>query len=164
MAMDRVKGRLFIGCRETKNLITLSAGTGKVLSATSIGVGIEATEFDGDIFCGARDGTLTVIRETSPEHFERIQTLATKPWAGALGLDSTTHTLYLGNDNDFLATDPETGFDNPNQWFVFGVTDAQLGTTYVPQDFAAAVPEPQTYALLIAGLAMIGFTANRRRR
>ena len=42
--------------------------------------------------------------------------------------------------------------------------DAELGTTYVPQEFTAAVPEPQTYALLIAGLAMIGFAANKRRR
>ncbi len=49
----------------------------------------------------------------------------------------TLHTVYLANDNDFLATDPDTGFDNPNQWYVFGFTDAQLGGTYVPQNLAA---------------------------
>ena len=71
-----------------------------------------------------------------------------------------THTLYVANDNDFLATDPDTGFDNPNQWFVFGLTDADLGTTYVAQP----VPEPSTYAMLFAGLGVISWVVRRRRR
>jgi hypothetical protein len=36
------------------------------------------------------------------------------------------HTLYLANDNDFLATTPG-GRSNPNQWFVFAFTQADLG-------------------------------------
>jgi hypothetical protein len=28
--------------------------------------------------------------------------------------------------------------------------------------FAAAVPEPETYAMLLAGLGLLGFTARRR--
>jgi hypothetical protein len=71
-----------------------------------------------------------------------------------------THTLYVANDNDFLAIDPDTGSDNPNQWYVFGVTDADLGTSYV----AAAVPEPSTYALMLTGLGVLGWVARRRRR
>ena len=39
---------------------------------------------------------------------------------------ATKHTLYLANDNDFLATSPK-GLDNPNQFFVFGFDDADLG-------------------------------------
>lgn len=56
----------------------------------------------------------------------------------AFGADITVggvvkHTLYIGNDNDFLATSPD-GLDNPNQWFVFTFTDADLGgSTLVPQ-------------------------------
>jgi len=45
---------------------------------------------------------------------------------------TTMHTLYVGNDNDFLSS--VGGLDNPNQWFVFGFTDADLakiGATYV---------------------------------
>jgi len=75
-----------------------------------------------------------------------------------------THTLYVANDNDFLGS--VGGIDNPNQWFVFGVTDAdlaKLGASYVPQQIAA-VPEPQTYALLLAGLGVVGFVARRRRQ
>jgi hypothetical protein len=36
------------------------------------------------------------------------------------------HTLYIGNDNDFLATTPG-GLSNPNQWFVFTFTADDLG-------------------------------------
>jgi hypothetical protein len=47
----------------------------------------------------------------------------------------TKHTLYIGNDNDFLATTPD-GLANPNQWFVFTFTDADLGgSTFVNQQF-----------------------------
>ncbi|SCK60277.1 Uncharacterized conserved protein [Variovorax sp. HW608] len=36
------------------------------------------------------------------------------------------HTLYVGNDNDFVATTPG-GLANPNKWFVFAFTEADLG-------------------------------------
>jgi hypothetical protein len=36
------------------------------------------------------------------------------------------HTLHVGNDNDFLATTPG-GLANPNKWFVFTFTDADVG-------------------------------------
>jgi len=72
-----------------------------------------------------------------------------------------THTLYVANDNDFLATDPDTGFNNPNQWFVFGLTDADLGTAYVA---TAPVPEPSIYAMMFAGLGALAWVVRRRRR
>jgi hypothetical protein len=43
------------------------------------------------------------------------------------------HTLYIGNDNDFIAV-TKGGVANPNNWFVFTFTDADLGgSKFVPQ-------------------------------
>ena len=44
----------------------------------------------------------------------------------------TRHTLFVSNDNDFLAT--FDGQDNPNQFFVFAFDDADL-PDFVPQRF-----------------------------
>jgi hypothetical protein len=47
------------------------------------------------------------------------------------------HTLWIANDNDFLATVADASgnqIPNPNQFFVVGFTDADLGgSTYAPQ-------------------------------
>jgi len=61
----------------------------------------------------------------------------------------------MGDDNDF----PGPGFDNPNPWFVFGLADADLDTTSVVQP----VPEPSTYAMMFAGLSVLGWVVRRRR-
>jgi hypothetical protein len=43
------------------------------------------------------------------------------------------HTLFVGNDNDFVAVTPG-GNSNPNQWFVFAFTaDDLAGSTFKPQ-------------------------------
>ena len=73
----------------------MSADDGKVLADLPIGAGVDATQFDGDIFASCRDGTLAVARETSPGKFAIVQTVATKQGAKTMGLDPTTHTLYL---------------------------------------------------------------------
>jgi YVTN family beta-propeller protein len=95
LAIDPDKHRLFIGCRKPQKLIVMSAEDGKVLADLPIGAGVDATQFDGDIFASCRDGTLAVARETSLGKFAIVQSLATKPGAKTMGLDPTTHTLYL---------------------------------------------------------------------
>lgn len=67
----------------------------------------------------------------------------------------TLHTLFVANDNDFL-----TGVAGTNQFYVFSFSDSDLAN-YVPQQIAA-IPEPETYAMLLAGLGLTGFFARRR--
>jgi hypothetical protein len=47
----------------------------------------------------------------------------------------TYHTLYVANDNDFVAV-TAGGKSNPNQWFVFAFTDADLGGSVLVKQFA----------------------------
>jgi DNA-binding beta-propeller fold protein YncE len=95
MAMDVVHRRLFIGCRKPQKLIIMGANDGKVLADLPIGPGVDATKFDGDAFASCGDGTLAVVREMAPGIFELVQTVQTPRGARTMGIDPTTHTLYL---------------------------------------------------------------------
>jgi DNA-binding beta-propeller fold protein YncE len=95
MSMDVAQRRLFIGCRKPQKLIVMSADDGKILSDLPIGMGVDATKFDGDVFASCGDGTLTVARETTPGKYEVVQTVQTPRGARTMGVDPTTHTLYL---------------------------------------------------------------------
>src|SRR5215472_5427550 len=95
MAIDPARRRLFVGCRRPQKLVVLSADDGKVLADLPIGAGVDATKFDGDAFASCGDGTLTVVRESSPGKFEVVQTVKTPRGARTMGVDPTTHTVYL---------------------------------------------------------------------
>jgi hypothetical protein len=48
------------------------------------------------------------------------------------------HTFWVANDNDFLQDYNSVTNSNPNQYFVFGFTDADLaGSKFVPQQVRA---------------------------
>ena len=72
------------------------------------------------------------------------------------------HTLYIANDNDFLATSP-LGLDNPNQWFVFAFDDSDLAGSVFQNQQLTAVPEPASWALMLAGLAAAASKVRRLR-
>jgi DNA-binding beta-propeller fold protein YncE len=96
MALDPTTRRLFIGCRKPQKLIVMSADNGKVLSDLPIGAGVDATKVEGDqAFASCRDGSLAVARETSPGKFEIVQTVKTPIGARTMGIDPTSHTIYL---------------------------------------------------------------------
>jgi hypothetical protein len=72
------------------------------------------------------------------------------------------HTLYIANDNDFVP-----GVAGDNKFFVFSFTDADLtakGLGSLQLQQIAAIPEPETYALMLAGLGLLGFVARRRNK
>jgi hypothetical protein len=45
-----------------------------------------------------------------------------------------------------------------------GLTSGSIGGSYGGAIFATTIPEPETYALMLAGLGLVGFMAARRRR
>jgi hypothetical protein len=77
------------------------------------------------------------------------------------------HTLYIANDNDFLGnvllSDKKTSVSYDNQFFVFGFGESDLGGSTFVQQQITAVPEPETYALMLAGLGLVGWMSRHRR-
>jgi hypothetical protein len=74
------------------------------------------------------------------------------------------HTLWVSNDNDFLSTITDSkhplGFSNPNNFYVFGFSDADL-PNYVAQKISVNLPEPSAAFLFLLGLA--GVSVLRRK-
>lgn len=74
------------------------------------------------------------------------------------------HTLWVANDNDFLSNIVDSkhplGFANPNNFYVFGFSDADL-QNYVAQKIQVNVPEPTSAFLALIGL--LGLAGFRRK-
>ena len=99
MAMDTKTNRLFIGCRgNSPMLAVMDSSNGKIVTTLPIGIGTDAAAFDAEkrlAFTSNGEGTITVIREESPEKFTVIDTVKTEPGARTMTLDAKTHRLFL---------------------------------------------------------------------
>ena len=97
MAIDVAHRRLFSGCRSGVMAVSDYAA-GKVVATLPIGTGVDGAGFDpatGDAFASNADGTLTVIHQDSPDSYHVAQTLTTMPGSRNMGLDPTTHRIFL---------------------------------------------------------------------
>jgi YVTN family beta-propeller protein len=97
MAVDRANRRLFVGCR-SKVMAVMNLDDGKVVTALPIGDHVDATAFDEEsklIFNSNGEGTITVIRQDSPDKYSVVQTVKTLPRAKTMALDPKTHKLFL---------------------------------------------------------------------
>ena len=97
MAIDVQHHRLFSGCRSGVMAIS-DYMAGKVVATVPIGTGVDGAGFDpatGDAFASNADGTLTVIHQDTPDTYRVVQTLKTMQASRNMGLDPTTHAIYL---------------------------------------------------------------------
>jgi YVTN family beta-propeller protein len=98
LAIDRRNNRLFSVCSNGKMIIS-DYTTGKVVATPAIGKGPDAAAFDpqaGLAFSSnGQDGTLTVIKEETPDQFKVVETVMTAPMARTMVLDMRTHLIYL---------------------------------------------------------------------
>ena len=112
MAIDRKTHRLFIGCRSPQKLIVMNTEDGKVLADLPIGAGVDATKFhDGHAFVSCGDGTLIVAGEKAGK-FAVEQTVKTASGARTMGVDESTHTIYLPTA-EFEAPTPGAASQRP---------------------------------------------------
>lgn len=87
--------RLYSVCRN-KLMVISDPSTGRVLGQAPIGSGADgAAWMDGQAFsANGRDGTISVVAETSPGHFSTVQTLQTERGARTLAADPALHELF----------------------------------------------------------------------
>jgi hypothetical protein len=130
----------------------------------------EVTGLSGDLASKAVSKTLTLdVKNLLVNSGIAAQNIPAKIEGMTFGKDvefnnSILHTLWISNDNDFLSTITDSkhplGFDNPNNFYVFGFSDADL-LNYLPQNIQVDVPEPSSVMLTLLGL--LGVVAMRRR-
>ena len=98
LGMDVKNHVLFAMCRNPQTCVVLNAEDGKILASLPIGKGSDGGVFNPatqEAFSSGGDGTLTVIKETSPTSFEVEQTLQTKPRAKTCTLDTKNNRIVL---------------------------------------------------------------------
>jgi len=106
------------------------------------------------------DGSETVIGEVFEGSFSGSNVFSAEiPFTYGTTFYLASHLLAetLGNGSADFYGSSHFGVTAPNGSTVTGAS----GTTYA---LAAAVPEAETYALMLAGLGLVGFAARRARR
>jgi DNA-binding beta-propeller fold protein YncE len=98
LAIDAKNHILFAMCRQPASCVILSATDGKIITSLPLGGGSDGGGFNPDTleaFSSHGNGTLTIIKETSPTNFEVEQTVQTKPGAKCCTLDTKTGHILL---------------------------------------------------------------------
>ena len=115
LSMDADSHRLFSGC-SNKVLIVSDAEAGKVVASLPIGAGVDATSFDSKLklaFSSNGDGTLTVIKEETPDKFTVVENAPSEVGARTQALDPVTHKVYLATAKFGPAPSPTADRPHP---------------------------------------------------
>jgi DNA-binding beta-propeller fold protein YncE len=97
MAIDTEHHRVFSGCH-SKVMAVLDTEMGKVISFIPIGEGVDGNGFDPELglaFSSNGEGTLTVVREASPDKFQVAEIVTTERGSRTMAIDPKTHNIYL---------------------------------------------------------------------
>lgn len=98
LAMDTKHRRLFAVC-DNNVMAVVNAATGKVIATPKIGDDPDAAGFDPEtqlaFSSNGGSGTLTVVREDSPEKFSVVEDVPTQKYARTMAIDFKTHNIFL---------------------------------------------------------------------
>ena len=106
LALDAKNGILFAACAQGRTagqppqpvMVILSAKDGKILTKLPLAGSSDGAVFNpqtGEAFSSHSNGTLTVVKETSPTTFEVEQNLQTMNGARTLAFDPTTGHIFV---------------------------------------------------------------------
>lgn len=97
LALDNKHHRLFSVCADKVMAITDTV-SGKQVGKIAVGEGPDAAAFDAThelVFSSNGEGTLTIVREETPDHYHVVRTLPTKRGARTMALDEINRKLYV---------------------------------------------------------------------
>ena len=97
LAIDREHNRLFSVC-SNKLMVVLDATTGKVVASLPIGSGVDAAGYDPGThfaFSSNGEGTMTVVKEETPDKFVVVENVTTQRGSRTMALDAKTHKVYM---------------------------------------------------------------------
>jgi hypothetical protein len=113
MAIDKAHDRLFVGCRpegwqqpalpgsgRNRVMAVLDSTDGHLVATAPIGSNPDQAAFDPGtslIFSSNGDGTITVIKQQTPDEYRVSQVVATEPGANRMAVDPKTHNLFVPN-------------------------------------------------------------------
>jgi len=98
LGIDKENQKLFSVCRENKGLSVVDIATGKVIQTLPIGAGVDAVVYDPAtklLIASNGDGTATIFKQDTPDHYSLLQTLKTRNRAKTMALDLATHKIYF---------------------------------------------------------------------
>lgn len=98
LALDIKNHILFVMCRTQPTCVVLDANDGKILASLPLAGGSDGGTFNPvtmEAFSSHGNGTLSIIKETSPTSFEIEQTVQTKSRAKTCTLDTKNNQIIL---------------------------------------------------------------------
>ena len=112
LAYDRPSNRLFAGCG--KKSVVVDASSGKVVAVIENGDRVDALGYDASqkliyIPSGAGKGTVSVVRQDSPDKYTVVATVETVPGAKTIAVDAASHRAYLFQPEYGPAPTPAAG-------------------------------------------------------
>jgi hypothetical protein len=122
MTIDVAHHRLFSGCRSGVMAIS-DYQSGHVVTTVPIGQGVDGAGYDpaaSDAFATNADGTLTVIHQDGPDAYRVVETVQTATGSRNMGLDQTTHRLFVPSAKFEPAAAPSAATPRPRPTVVPG--------------------------------------------
>jgi DNA-binding beta-propeller fold protein YncE len=114
MAIDKKNGRLFVGCRPDfrrivnplgprpdRIMVVHDANNGRRLTTVPIGANPDQAAFDpvaGLAFSANGEGSVTVIKQETPDKYSVLETVPTEVGAARLAVDPKTHKIFAPNN------------------------------------------------------------------
>ena len=110
IALDSEHHRLFAAGRNPATLVMMDSTDGKVFESFPISAGVDANVYDpgtGLVFSSTKAGMLHVFHEDSADKLSPLEEIKTEYGAKTMGLDPTTHNLFLITSDFTPASGPK---------------------------------------------------------